>query len=171
MMKIIKEKIREYDQKYDKRYKGTNDEVVEKEMKKWLENNRYLDRERFIKIGLWKSKRPKKKYESNDDLTVREITRFSFTTKSEEARIKSLLALNGVSYPVASVILHFAFPNRYPILDFRVIWSLGREQPKYYTFDFWKKYCDEIKVISRKVGGNIRAVDKALWEYSKENQS
>jgi hypothetical protein len=41
---------------------------------------------------MWKSKRPKKHYQSeeNDDLTVKEITTFSFKTKSEKARIKSL---------------------------------------------------------------------------------
>jgi len=169
-MKITKEKIREYAQKYDERYNGTDDEVVEKETKKWLRSHPFLDRDRFIKIGLWKSKRPKKKYESNDDLVVKEITRFSFSTNSEEARIKSLMVLNGVSYPLASVILHFAFPNKYPIMDFRAIWSLGWQQPKYYTFDFWQNYCKEMRMISKKVGENIRTIDKALWEYSKENQ-
>lgn len=170
MMDITKDKIKEYAFRYNNRYKGTSDEIVEGEMKKWFEQNRYLDKDKFIKIGLWKSKRPKSKYESNDDLVVREITRFSLATKSEEARIKSLLVLNGVSYPVASVILHFAFPERYPILDFRAIWSLGWSQPKYYAFSFWKNYCDEIKGISKKIGEDMRTIDKALWEYSKENQ-
>lgn len=170
MMEITKESVSEYAQKYDQRSKGTADEIVEEEMKKWLASNRYLDRERFIKIGLWKSKRQKKNYERNDDVTVREITRFSFATTSEEARIKSLLVLNGVSYPVASVLLHFAFPSRYPILDFRALWSLGWEQPKFYAFDFWQKYCNEMKGISTRIGESIRTIDKALWEYSKENQ-
>jgi len=170
MIQITKATIKEYARKYDERYNGTDDEIVEKESKKWLKSHRFLDRGRFIKIGLWKSKRPKKKYESNDDLLIREITRFSFATNSEEARIKSLMVLNGVSYPLASAILHFAFPNKYPIMDFRAIWSLGWEQPKYYTFDFWQKYCKEIKGISEKVGESIRTIDKALWEHSKENQ-
>src|SRR3989344_8077820 len=100
MMEITKEKIKEYARKYDERYSGTNDEIVEKEIKKWLGSHRYLDRERFIRVGLWKSKRPKKKYESNSDLMVKEITRFSFTTNNEEVRIKSLLIFNGVSYPL-----------------------------------------------------------------------
>ena len=167
---LSKKEIKEYAHKYDE-HREDNDEVVEKEMKEWLENHRYLNKEKFVKIGLWKSRRPKKKYESNEDLTVREITRFSFSTKSEEARIKSLLVLNGVSYPVASVILHFAFPNEYPILDFRAIWSLGWKQPKNYTFDFWQKYCNEMKKISKQTGEDIRTIDKALWEYSKANQT
>ncbi|MDD3102305.1 MAG: hypothetical protein PHE59_04140 [Patescibacteria group bacterium] len=170
IVKITKESIKEYAEKYDQRHKGTSDEIIEKEIKKWLAKNRYLNREQFIKIGLWKSKRPKKKYENNDDLTVRKITRFSFATNDEQARIKFLLLLNGVAFPVASAILHFAFPDKYPILDFRAIWSLGWKQPKSYTFDFWQKYCNEMEKISKKTGESIRTIDKAFWEYSKENQ-
>ena len=172
MMEITKEKIREYAQKYDKRYKGSNDEIVEKEIKEWFRTNRYLDKERFKKTALWKSKRPQKHYENNDNQTIEEITQFSLAAKSEQAKIKVLLApvLSGVSYPLASVILHFAFPDKYPILDFRALWSLGWEQPKYYTFDFWQKYCDRIRGISKETGESIRTVDKALWEYSKEHQ-
>lgn len=170
-MEITKKKIKEYAERYNQRYKGSDDEKIEKEMKEWLKKNRYMGREGFVKIGLWKSKRPKNWYEKNDDLTVKEITTFSFATKCEKAKIKSLLVLNGVSYPLASVILHFAFPNRYPIMDFRVIWSLGWEQPKYYTFDFWEKYFIEMRRISGKLQEDIRTIDKALWEYSKENQN
>lgn len=169
-MDINKESIKEYAGKYDERYRGTKDEAVEREIKAWFEAHRYLDKKEFIKIGLWKTKRPQKYYESNDDLTVREITRFSLTTGSEEARIKALLILHGVSYPVASVILHFAFPNQYPILDFRVIWSVGCAKPKNYTLDFWENYCDMIRGIAEEIKMDIRMIDKALWMYSKENQ-
>ena len=161
-----------YAREYDKRFKNKDDEHTEKEMKKWLKENRYLGRKEFIKIGLWKSKRPRKLYESiwNDDSSVREITQFSFMAKSELVRVKSLFALEGVSYPVASAILHFAFPNRYPILDFRVISSLGWEQPTSYNFGFWQKYCKRIRDIAQEFGEDIRTVDKALWEFSKSKE-
>jgi len=71
---------------------------------------------------------------------------------------------------VASVILHFKFPDRYPILDFRALWSLDKEQPKYYTFDFWWDYVQEIRKLSEYLKIDIRTIDKALWYYSKENQ-
>lgn len=62
----------------------------------------------------------------------------------ERVRIESLLGsrrgLKGVGYPVASTILHFAFPSSYAIMDFRVIQSLGWKQPSSYTFDFWQRY-------------------------------
>ena len=170
MMEITKEKISEYAAKYNQRYNGTEDSFAESEIKEWLKNNHYLDKQKFVRIGLWKSKRPKKKYESNNETLIKEITKFSFNTLNEEARIKSIMILNGVSYPVASTILHFAFPNKYPIMDFRALWSLGWDQPKSYNFDFWQKYCEKIRQISKDVSEDIRTVDKALWQYSKENQ-
>jgi hypothetical protein len=101
---------------------------------------------------------------------IKEVTRLSLETECEEARIKLLTILKGVSWPVASVILHFAFPEKYPIMDFRAIWSLDWEQPKSYNFDFWQKYCTEIRKISNETGLTIRQIDKALWQYSKNNQ-
>jgi len=171
-MNFSRKKIIEYSKKYDVRYKGTSDEVVENELKRWFLKHRYLDRRHFIKLGLWKSRRQKKNYESeeNDDLTVKEMTSFALRTKSEIARIRSLMTLRGVSWPVASVILHFAFPNKYSILDFRVIWSLGWSQPKYYTFDFWQKYVNKLRQLAKKYKVSLRTSDKALWYYSKENQ-
>jgi len=113
-----------------------------------------------------------KHYESeeNDDLIVKEVTQFSFNARSEIAKIKSLLILKGISWPSASVILHFAFPTKYPIMDFRVVWSLGWQQPSSYDFGFWSRYCNRIGEISRKHNLPIRTVEKAMWKYSKEHQ-
>ncbi|MFH1162159.1 MAG: hypothetical protein V1696_02695 [Candidatus Jorgensenbacteria bacterium] len=173
MVEITKEKIREYAKKYDARFRGTDDEKVYDEMVEWFKHNRFLDRERFLNILNWKLavKLPfKKAKEQNKDEHIRQITEIAFSSKIQEERIKLLLSFVGVGYPVASAILHFAFTDKYPILDFRVIWSLRWEQPKYYTFDFWQKYCDRIQSISKETGESIRTVDKALWEYSKEHQ-
>ncbi len=172
MMNINKKSIQKYADVYDNEYRGTDGEKVEIEMKRVLQKQRYLRKKELVKIGRWKSKRPTRHYISkeNDDLTVKEITVFSFRTKSEKARIKSLLALKGVSWPVASAILHFAFPLKYPIMDFRVIWSLGWVQPSNYNFGFWQKYCKAINAISRRYKLPIRTVEKSLWKYSKEHQ-
>lgn len=169
-MQINKKNIIEYSEKYDKRYKNTHDEMLEREMKQILKRQRHLNKNNFIKICLWKSKRQKKNYELNDELTIKEITRFSFATKSDKARIESLTILKGVSWPVASTVLHFVFSNKYPILDFRVLWSLGWKVPQTYNFDFWQRYCDRIRSISKRFNLPIRTIDKALWEYSKEKQ-
>jgi len=175
-MKFTKKFFLRYSQKYDEKYKGTSDELVEKELKKWLSNHKYLTREKFIKLGLWKSKRPRKHYENskNTDKFVKEVTSFAFKTNDERKRIESLLNINGglkgVSWPVASVILHFAFPETCPIMDYRVIWSLGWEQPRNYSLAFWRKYVNKLRSLAKKFYLPLRTIEKALWCYSKENQ-
>ena len=68
------------------------------------------------------------------------------------------------------MILHFAFPDEYPILDVRALWSLGMEQPNDYSFQFWMDYCTRLRELSREHGVDLRTLDKALWQYSKEHQ-
>lgn len=162
-----KQRILEYAGKYDTKY---DDSAVEDEIRAWFRKNRYLNKEIFMKICLWKSQRPKKYYERNQEDAIEEVTRFSLATKNELVRVKSLMTLDGVSFPVASTILHFAFPDQYAIMDFRVIWSLGWEQPQRYTFEFWKRYCNTLVAIAQEIGVSVRTLDKALWTYSKEHQ-
>lgn len=171
MMNINRKNILLYAAKYDDQYKD-EDRLVEEEMKKLLKRQRYLTRTKLIKTGNWKSRRPKRFYRSsdNDYTTVKEVTQFAFGTQSERARIESLFVLKGVSWPLASVILHFAFPAKYPIMDFRTVWSLGWKQPRSYNFAFWEKYCKKIRGISGRYNLPIRTVEKALWKYSKHHQ-
>ena len=91
---LTKSDFLKYSQQYDKNYQNNPDGIVEVELKEWFQNNKYLDKERFVKLGLWKSKRPKKKYESNSEELIKEITTFALSSKSEEVRIKSLMILN-----------------------------------------------------------------------------
>ena len=163
-MKITKENILKYAQKYDRDYKEKG-KKTEDEVKLLLRKQRYLTRKNLITIGDWKAPRARRHYSNNRNHKVRKISKFSFSTRDEKARIESLDSLRGVGYPIASAILHFAFPNKYPIMDFRVIRSLGLKQPSTYKFDFWKGYCKKIQAISKKYCFPIRTVDKALWKY------
>lgn len=170
-MRMTKDILVEYAERYDRRYRR-QDSKVEADMKRLLRRQRYLTRKELIKIGRWKSPRAIHHYESreNDERMVRAVTKFSFSADSERARIQSLLVLKGVNWPLASTILHFAFPDVYPIMDFRVIESLGWDRPASYTFDFWEKYWREIRKMARRCRQPIRDIEKALWQYNKENR-
>jgi hypothetical protein len=169
MMQLTKPNIEAYAARYDQK-RSRNDKVIEDKMKRKLENQRFLTKSEFVKIGIWKSSRQKKQYPKNDKLADEEITAFSFSARTELARIGPLLALDGVSFLVASAILHFAFPDRYPILDFRVIWSLGWEQPTTYTFRFLQRYCSRIRRLALRLDLPLRTVEKAFWQYSRDHQ-
>jgi len=129
-----------------------------------------LDVENLFEICDWKSRRRSENARLNRQLSTKEITRFSFTTWDELSKIRSLTLLNGVEWPTASVILHFCVNERYPILDGRAIWSLGEEKPSYYDFDFWWSYVCTCREIADQNNVLVRYLDKALWQYSQENQ-
>lgn len=71
---------------------------------------------------------------------------------------------------MASVMLHFSFPESYPVLDFRALWSLRIDQPKRYCFDFWTAYTGACRKLAEQARVTLRALDQALWEYSKQHQ-
>lgn len=166
--------IRLYAGRYDEFFSEIYDSEIERKLKEKLAKQDYITRDDFIRIGLWKSKRVQRHYKSpeNTDSLVREVSAFAFNSTHERIRIEALTLLKGCNYPMASVILHFKYPDLYTIIDFRALWSLwGTEKPpQYYKFDFWWKYVEEVRSISESLNLGIRTIDKALWCYSKENQ-
>jgi hypothetical protein len=70
--------------------------------------------------------------------------------------------------PTASVLLHFAMPDRYPILDVRALDSLGVTGRSTYPPAFWLGYLDACRSLAAEHGVSLRTLDKALWQYSKE---
>ena len=169
-MNITKKSIVKYAGAYEDSYQEKN-RRVEREMKAVLCRRKLLTTEQLKRIGVWKSPRIERHYQNHTEEPVREITGFSFATSSEEARMLCLISLSGVNFPVASAILHFAFPEKYPIMDFRVIRSLGWQQPSKYDFRFWQRYCKKIATLSRRLCLPIRTVEKALWKYDKDRYS
>jgi hypothetical protein len=115
-VRIRREEISEYIEHY--KYDVESEARLKAQVKqRFKEGKRYLTKNLFFKIAAWKTKRQRKHYENNSRALVEEVTRISFEKgRSEKVRIEILTILSGVNYPVASTLLHFAFPNRYPIL-------------------------------------------------------
>ena len=139
-----------------------------------LKSKKFMIKEEFLEIGMWKSKRAKNHYSKNEDAFVKEITKIAFSSgTSERLRIEILQLLKGVRYPVASALLHFGLSSgKYPIIDFRSLWSLykmNKDEIKY-DFDLWNKYRTDCLDLARKHNLSLRDLDKALWQFSKENQ-
>lgn len=132
---------------------------------------RYLTFEEFIAIAEWKSPRPRKHYLTNQPSFVEEVTRVALAaTTSPRLAIESLTILEGVSWPTASVFLHFCHSEPYPIMDFRALWSLSTEVPAKYSFAFWDEYADYTRAIASEWRVDMRSLDRALWKYSELHQ-
>jgi len=130
----------------------------------------FLTKDQFLTVCSWKTPRPKPRCESNEASLIQEVSTIAMTTESEQMRIQIWTLLAGVKWPTASVFLHFAFPDRYPILDFRALWSLKIEVPAQYSFPFWLAYTDFCFGLAKNAGVSMRNLDQALWKYSEINQ-
>jgi len=130
----------------------------------------FYTRQDFLTVCEWKTRgRPRRHYQRNSEEDVRCLTGIALTSADEKKRITALLDLHGVSWPTASVLLHLAHKDPYPILDFRALWSLQCERTSY-TFSFWREYVQACRALATECAVSIRDLDRALWQYSNENQ-
>src|SRR5438309_11488701 len=90
----------------------------------------------------WKSIRSSGLAKANSESIIASRTRIALAVDNDRGRMRELTKLNGVGVPVASTLLHFAFPRRYPILDYRVLESLGNDRSPPYSIKFWLSYVD-----------------------------
>lgn len=128
----------------------------------------FMDLSDLVAVARWKWKggRTAQLVKRNSDTDVRAITAVAFSTTSERLRIGALLSLAGVEWPMASVILHFAFPDYYPILDIRAMNSVGGST--IYNFDRWIDFVRICRDKCEEYAVPMRTLDKALWGFDKQ---
>jgi hypothetical protein len=153
-----------------RRYQYSINETDLMAMKPAVNKRGHLSRDELSAVAYWKAPRSSGHAKKNSEDYVLEITGFAFKTNSERARIESLTILDGGSWPTASVILHLFHRDPYPILDYRALWSVSLEVPGKYTFNFWWSYVEFCRSLAADVKVDMRTLDRALWQFSKENQ-
>lgn len=131
----------------------------------------WYQRSELIDVALWKTLRSRSLVSRNAASAVRDATQLAFSTSDERIRIGVLTLLQGVEVPTASVLLHLAHRDPYPILDFRALWSLGLDAPpSYYSFRFWQAYVHQCRDLAAEAGVSMRTFDRALWQFSTTHQ-
>ncbi len=131
----------------------------------------FLRFDEFKDICEWKTERSKSRVDKNKAAEVEEISRISLSCETERLRIGALCLLEGVSFPTASVILHFLHPDPYPILDFRALESLGVKKTGGYSFDFWLQYVEATRKLAKENQVDMRTLDRALWQWSSQKSA
>ena len=129
----------------------------------------YLTKGQLRTVAKWKAPRSAGHVEKNNDEYIKEVTACAFAASDERSRIEMLTVLDGVSWPTASVLLHLFHKDRYPILDFRALWSCSLDVPKQYSYSFWGRYVEFCRAVAERNGVSMRVLDRALWQYSKDN--
>jgi hypothetical protein len=152
------------------RYPLEYDQAVETVIAPAVRERGYFTKQEFLAICRWKTPRSKSRVQRNPQGFIQAVTQTALSTTDERLRIEVLTLLEGVGWPTASVILHFCHSEPYPILDFRALWSLGVDVPPVYKFDFWWEYTCHCRELAEAANVSMRTLDRALWQYSAENQ-
>lgn len=137
-----------------------------------VEQKGYLTKSEFMKIGMWKSPRPKRWYLANSETDIIQTSKKVFSTKFEKRRIDLLTGLKGVRIPTASAILTLTNPKDYGVIDIRVWDVLYRYgsvavNPTGTNFSFknWYNYLMKIRYFAKMFKVNTRDVERAIFLY------
>ena len=147
------------------------DAAFEREVILPARNQGFLTAPQLVRLCEWKSPRIRPACASNEPALVEETTRIALAAQSERLRVGVLMLLQGVAYPMASVILHFVHEDPYPILDVRALWSVGVDAlPRGgHTFELWQAYTAYTRELAQAAGVSMRVLDRAPWQYAYEH--
>jgi hypothetical protein len=126
----------------------------------------------FLKMGMWKSPRPKNWYLANSEDEVVQISKEVFSTEFEKRRIDLLTRLQGVSIPTASAILTLTNPKDYGVIDIRV-WEvlylygsvLVNPTGTNFSFKNWYKYLMKIRYFAKIFDVKTRDIERTIFLY------
>ena len=138
---------------------------------------RTISRPTFKQIYEWKAARAKrhvqwKKFQMYD-AALRRVLR-----KSDDRKAETLVGLPGLRMPVASTILHFIYPKRFPIVDYRTVETLqhfdclDKSRSRYFFRDTIAGYRVfqrvMLNIARQRQKWSLRQIDRALFAYHKE---
>ncbi|MEO5802523.1 MAG: hypothetical protein ABIR24_03270 [Verrucomicrobiota bacterium] len=130
--------------------------------------NGYLTKDLFVRVARWKSVRNTRNYNLNTEDEIRAATSLAFQASDDAAAIGALVLLRGVALRTASAILHWMRPDRFPILDYRVIYALGETAPESYEdIRFYIRIAERIRELALRHSLDLRTIDRALWTWDK----
>lgn len=126
----------------------------------------------FIDILNWKAARVKGKIDwANITVYLDRIRKCG--NLAEPERLKKLVELQGIGVPVASTILHFMYPDNFPIMDIRtveVLHKYGYIQRRSRDLKRFPRFQDAILSIQRAYPKwDLRQIDRAIFAFHKNH--
>jgi len=121
-------------------------------------------------IFRWKTRgRGISRLHRNTHEEIADALQLAVRAAADRSAVAVLCGLNGVEVPVASAILTAINPERFTIIDFRALESLGiTDRQAYYTIDFFIDYLQFCRGLASQCRVGLRTLDRALWQWSKE---
>jgi hypothetical protein len=128
-------------------------------------------RKNLSEIFEWKTRgRGRSRLLRNSDDEISDALRLAIAAQTERAAIVVLTGLAGVDVPVASAIMTAIDPERYTVIDFRALQSLGIETANR-SLNLYLAYLRACRRIADDNGVTLRNLDRALWQWSSEQSA
>jgi len=135
-----------------------------------IREQKTLKEHTFRRILDWKSPRVKGIVRFNEFQVYEEGIRAAYDAE-ENKKLEALLRLYGVGAPVASTILHFMYPDSFPIIDIRTVETLyraGRIKHSSTAPSHYAAFRSEIiSILSEISPFTLRELDRSLFAYHK----
>jgi hypothetical protein len=139
----------------------------------------YYKKDELAQVGEWKSPRIRKRLAQNSSTDVEDITRMALAAP-ERLQHRVLGSLHGIRDPVATAVLTIWAPDLHTVLDFRAVEALdalhrlgavSETLPKHEVGSLpdYVAYLECCRAIARRLGVDLRDLDRALWQWSKED--
>ncbi len=129
-----------------------------------------LGKDLFVRIARWKSVRKTPNYKANSEDLVRSATGAAFRAETDAEALAALTVLDGVAVRTASALLQWLLPDRYPILDFRVVRALGEAQPSNWDDPrLYERIATAVRGHAQRLEVDLRTLDRALWAWDKQS--
>jgi len=130
-------------------------------------------------IVRWKSERAVQYLIGNSNEKIRRVLSVAASPESNtENAVMALLELKGIDITLASAILAAIFPDRYSVLDYRSLEALGHSRHDVHFYEEYLAFCKRLAESNIVKPQNdlpaptpLRAIDRALWEWSHSNRS
>lgn len=173
-IEITKEFIKKWSPRYDEPSIGGDEpdyKMILTKVQEELTTNKTLTKETFTNIIKWKSLRAMGKVDWNNFQFYQTAIQY-VPEVPDELKLSLVCGLDGVGLPVGSTILHFMYPDTFPIVDYRVTEVLhDAGLLPWYTISkkTYRKYKAVIEEFVKQTGCNIRTIDRALFSFHKLN--
>lgn len=172
---IDKSFVQKWSSNYNKRFYGGCDQSEEKAIREWLSRQvdpKYLDKEYFVRLGMWKTKRQTSNYRANEESKIIEVTCYAYQSSDPIIKLRVLRTLRGVGVAVGATILHYLQPELFPIFDYHArttlkeacLWTRKIDDSSERA---WLEYLDTMRGLSSALSVSLRDLDKALFAYDK----
>lgn len=164
--------ITEWEMKYDSLEGDENDyKSIQNLVMTELRHTNTISKDTFIQLINWKSPRLKGIIKVADyENFYRPVIEKCLIENDLRSKLRLLVSLYGIYIPSATTILHFIYPDVFPIIDFRTTEALNHygllKSTRITENNYWD-FFNVIHKIKTDTNFSLRKIDRALFSYHK----